>query len=137
MILIITCIAIVILTFVLACMIKRMAKQRASASRWLTMIVAAIIGGGLGYFLNSIPIRVGMETKVYGIPTPFLFLIKEGGQWTDFVIPKEIMLCCLVVNVAAFALVGAVSSWRLVVKKMNTQNQVLVDTAHKFADHQR
>ena len=122
MILIITCLVLVALAVFVTRLIMRMTHQRAAPLLWVALLVAALVGAGLGYALNSIPVRIGPETKVYGLPMPYVILIKEGSGWTDFVYPKPMIVTFLILNVFVFALGGAVCTWRFVVNRMKTQN---------------
>ena len=124
------------LAAVLVRMIARMVRERVRPSCWL-ILVAGVVGAGLlGYCLNSIPVRVGPETKIYGIPAPFVFVIKEGDQWTDFVFPIPVTLAIVIMNVAVFALGGALALWWSVGKKLKSQNQASEVTARKLAEPQ-
>ena len=129
MILIITCLALLALAVIVTRLIMRMTRQRAAPSLWVTLLVATLVGAGLGYALNSIPVRIGAETKVYGLPMPYVILIKEGSGWTDFVYPKPMIIAFLILNVFVFGLGGAACIWRPLVRRMNSQNQALHATS--------
>ena len=91
-----------------------------------------LVGGCLGFLVNSLNIPIGTEFCVTGIPIPGVIFHLEDWKWVDFVVPLPYVNW--VINLGLFGLAGTTTVALVLGRRKVRPNQSAHDTAPKLAD---
>lgn len=97
---------IIPLAFIARATVRRAVEARRSRTRIGILIVTALVGLVIGFWLGfGFDYQPSETIRVVGCPLPIVFFGLEGDRWTDFVVPVPILNGMLnVVIVALFVL---------------------------------